>query len=378
MLSIYSITFKCNDFLQYRNVMVRIWVMFVCLKRRHYNKSPLVWLSCTTHWENNFPQMYNLWKRWPTTFDEYSVENTHSILRAQTNQSDTSEQLTKKAKIIIFGSKEHQMNFRSTFTPPKQFAFSLQQLQFLKTKCAQFLTTIIRKIHSHPEPVSKTVKKRTKYVCLPDLFGPVDMKYTVLPIGYHSSVEPEESCRSDLFTCQVENHDETWALLEGCGHSFHNICLQEAGCCPLCKQFLSQKVRELGTVARNAILHPKDENIEDINPDIQNDDNNDDDSCNDMPDTGTLKAANQSNIKELKQTINKLNSALSSLGQAKPPSFHHRPSNTGKPSQAIQKNNIATSTTRNVCAATSQRMPQNVQKMWKSLCLNNLTKWQQL
>ena len=216
VLSIYSMTFKRNDFLQYRNAMVRIWVMFVCLKRRHYNKSPLVWLSCTTHWENNFPQLYNLWKRWPTIFDEYSVENTHSILRAQTNQSDTSEQLTKKAK-IIFGSKEHQMNFRSTFTPPKQFTFSLQQLQFLKTKCAQFLTTIISKIHSHPEPVSRTVKKRTKYVCLPDLFGPVDMKYTVLPIGYHSSVEPEESCRCDLFTCQVENHDETWALLEGCG-----------------------------------------------------------------------------------------------------------------------------------------------------------------
>ena len=101
VLSIYTITFKRNDFLQYRSAMIRVWVMFVCLERRHYNKSPLVWLSCNTHWETNFPQLYNLWKKWPTIFDEYPVENTHSILQAQTHQSDTAEQLTKKAKIIL-------------------------------------------------------------------------------------------------------------------------------------------------------------------------------------------------------------------------------------------------------------------------------------
>ncbi len=39
VLSIYTITFKRNDFFQCRNAMVRIWVMFLCLKRRHYNKS---------------------------------------------------------------------------------------------------------------------------------------------------------------------------------------------------------------------------------------------------------------------------------------------------------------------------------------------------
>ena len=322
VLSIYTITFKRNDFLQYRSAMIRIWVMFVCLKRRHYKKSPLVWLSCTTHWENNVPQLYSLWKKWPTIFDEYPVENTHSILRAQTHQSDTAEQLTKKAK-IIFGSKERQMNFRSAFTPPKQFTFSLQQLQFLKT-------TIISKIHSHPAPVSKIVKKRTKYVRLPDLFGPVDMKYTVLPVGYHSSVEPDESCRCDLSTCCVENHEQPWEFFEGCGHSFHKSCLQEAAFCPLCKQFLSNKVQELATVARNAILHPKDDNIDDINPDNQNNDNNDDDSCNDMPDSNTLKSANQCDLNELKQTVNKLNSAISSLGKAKPPLLHHSTVKTGR------------------------------------------------
>ena len=59
VLSIYTLTFKRNDFLQYCNAMVRIWVMFVCLKHRHYNKSLLVWLSCTAHWGKNFPELYN-------------------------------------------------------------------------------------------------------------------------------------------------------------------------------------------------------------------------------------------------------------------------------------------------------------------------------
>ena len=264
------------------------------------------------------------------------------------------------------------MNFRSTFTPSKQFTFSLQQLQFLKTKCAQFLTTIISKIHSHPEPVSKTVKKRTKYVCLPDLFGPVDMRYTVLPLSYHSSVEPEEGCRCDISSCQVENDAEPWELFEGCGHSFHNICLQETGC-PLCKQFLSQKVQELGSVARDAILHPEDKDITDINlnPEIPNIDDDDNDSCNNTPECSTFKSTSPSNLRELKETINKLNSAISSLGQAKQPLLHHRPSNTSKPRQAKKKNNTATSTTKNVCIATSQQpcqtaaateCPKNVKK----------------
>lgn len=140
--------------------------MFVCLKRRHYNKSPLVWLSYMAHWGKTFPELYNLWRKCPTIlFDEYPLENTHnSILRSQTNQSDTAEQLTRKAK-IIFGPKERQMNFRSTFTLPKQFNFCLQRLQFLKTKCAQFLTTIINNSHSHPGSASKTIKKGTK-ICM--------------------------------------------------------------------------------------------------------------------------------------------------------------------------------------------------------------------
>ena len=68
----------------------------------------------------------------------------------------------------------------------------------------------------------------------------------------------------------------------------------------------------MATVARNAILHPKDEDIDDLNPDNQNNDNNDDDSCNDMPDSSTLKSANQSNLGQ-QESLSGCNFALLSL-----------------------------------------------------------------
>ena len=39
LLSIYSISFKLNHFSEYFCAIIRIWIMFACLQRRHYNKA---------------------------------------------------------------------------------------------------------------------------------------------------------------------------------------------------------------------------------------------------------------------------------------------------------------------------------------------------
>ena len=39
VLSIYGISFKLNNFSDYFRAMIRIWIMFTCLQRRHYNKA---------------------------------------------------------------------------------------------------------------------------------------------------------------------------------------------------------------------------------------------------------------------------------------------------------------------------------------------------
>ena len=112
VLSIYSISFKLNNFAEYFRAMIRIWIMFTCLNRHHYNKALLVWINMCSHWGKHSPELYKLLRNYITIFDEYPVENTHSILRPQTKSSDSADQLRKKAK-TIFQSKEKLCNFRS-------------------------------------------------------------------------------------------------------------------------------------------------------------------------------------------------------------------------------------------------------------------------
>ena len=118
VLTIYTVTFKLNNFTEYFHGMIRIWTMFVCLERRHYNKAPLVWLAMVTHWGMHYPGLYQMLQSNLVLFDEYPVENAHSIIRARTNDSDTAEQLIQKAKLpfklnkprLISGNTLHPLN----------------------------------------------------------------------------------------------------------------------------------------------------------------------------------------------------------------------------------------------------------------------------
>lgn len=256
VLSIYSISFKLNNFTEYFRAMIRIWVMFTCLKRRHYNKAPLVWINMCSHWGKYAPQLYELLQNHISIFDEYPVENTHSILRAQTNAYDSAEQLRKKAQ-SIFQSKERQSHFRSFFTAPKQFSFSQQQLHFLKVRCAQILSSMLMTIPQSPVQIpSSRNRNSTTRINLPTICPNEVMKTTVLPLGYHGDVPPDQTKTCDLPECQVSNADEEWIVLNGCFHSFHIICLDGSTFCPLCKSFLQKKVNELGGIAKEAILNP--------------------------------------------------------------------------------------------------------------------------
>lgn len=58
VLTIYSTSFKLNNFFEYFNAMIRIWTMFMCLERYHYDKAPLVWIAMCTYWVINNPDLY--------------------------------------------------------------------------------------------------------------------------------------------------------------------------------------------------------------------------------------------------------------------------------------------------------------------------------
>ena len=92
-LTTYNILFKLNRLDDYFYAICRLWVMFFCFRRRHYNKSPLVWFSNVLFWKDGggSRDIYNVFAENLSVIDEYFVEHVHSVIRRQTKVSGTDE-----------------------------------------------------------------------------------------------------------------------------------------------------------------------------------------------------------------------------------------------------------------------------------------------
>ena len=192
VLSMYSIVFKCNDYQLYCKSLLRVWVMFMVFHRRHYDKAMLVVLSHFKYWQENKHPMYNTLCQALPAFDEYPVENFHSLLRARTNATDNADQITLKTKEIDTCKQEMQP-FQAMFVPTKKFHFSKKSITKLKVKAAEFLTKKFGVLHNNPGqavllPKARRQNKQTTKWQLPNLFGSKVVTNRVLPLGF-SSVE---------------------------------------------------------------------------------------------------------------------------------------------------------------------------------------------
>ena len=239
VLSIYSVTFKLNNFSEYFNAIVRIWNMFLCLQRHHYDKALLVWLSMCAYWGINNPALFEMFRSHLLIFDEYPVENAHSIIRSKTNHHDSVESLRKKAKAAFESKHTTQVNFQEHFSKTSSVLFSQNQLVNLKAKCAKVIAQILKSIATSPGKAVFTGSGKSEKVLLPRIFGKEPQKRKILPLGYQSLEQPSEKNRCDLPECRVVG-DEQWTLL-ACSHSYHVSCLSQPQCCPLCQDFLKTK-----------------------------------------------------------------------------------------------------------------------------------------
>jgi len=68
------------------------------------------------YWGIHNPDFYLMLRLFLLMFDEYPVENAHSITRSKANNSDTVEQLQQNAK-ASFRAKAAKCTFKSYFTP---------------------------------------------------------------------------------------------------------------------------------------------------------------------------------------------------------------------------------------------------------------------
>ena len=178
-----------------------------------------------SHWGKHTPQLYNILRNYIAIFDEYLVENTHSILHSQTKGSDSADELRKRAK-SVFQSKGKQSDYRSFFITPRQFSFSHNQLRLLKVRCAQALSSMFIKISQSQFSSNNSCNTSVPtHVILPTMSPNKNKKMTVLPLGYHCDIKPDQTKKCDLPLCNIFCQDENWTLLHGCFHSFIPWCL---------------------------------------------------------------------------------------------------------------------------------------------------------
>ena len=190
VLSIYSIVFKCNNYELYCESLLKCWIMFVVFRRRHYNKALLITLSLFQYWQENAHSMFDTVRKYLVAFDEYPVENFHSVLRARTKETDTPEQIAFKAKEIE-ACKHELHSFNSVFVPPRKFNYSSKKINTLKAKAAEFLTSKFESINNQSNVASQQprVRGQPKYITkwkLPNLFADKIVNNRVLPLGYTS------------------------------------------------------------------------------------------------------------------------------------------------------------------------------------------------
>ena len=187
VLTIHAVSFKLNKFKEYQNAVIRIWTMFLCFKRRHYNKSPLVWLSQILYWQQENPKLSHAVASNVAAIDEYRVENTHSIIGGNTTETDTPEQLSRKAK-AVFTAKASMKNFKSSFTPPKNYTFSRSQLDHLKIQCSETLTEIFE-MAANPEQCTNEIPSF--------LDNKIPVNTRMLPLGYQTVRKPSSKRACD-------------------------------------------------------------------------------------------------------------------------------------------------------------------------------------
>lgn len=98
--------------------------------------------------------MHQIIQNFVVAFDEYPMENFHSVLRARTKETDTAEQLGEKAKEIDVCKNEMQA-LQPSFVPPKKFNFSRKRINHLKQRAVEFLVTKFKAIISKPGRASQ-------------------------------------------------------------------------------------------------------------------------------------------------------------------------------------------------------------------------------
>ena len=132
-------------------------------------------------------------------------------------------------------------NFKSSFTPPKNYTFSRSQLDHLKIQCSETLTEIFE-MDSNPEECIEIPSFLDKKI-------PVDAR--MLPLGYNTERKPSSKRACDWPGWSQPDPYENVDNMRGCAHAFHNSC---ANVCMICQAHLKKRIEELAPIIQKGLF----------------------------------------------------------------------------------------------------------------------------
>ncbi|CAG8551119.1 2223_t:CDS:2, partial [Ambispora gerdemannii] len=154
-----------------------------------------------------------------------TVENYHSLIRRQTRETDTPEQLSRTARVI--NCLRHDNVFQSTFVSTTKYPYCKEDLIGLTNKVSIFLLELFADIKNNTGKSEWTKRDKNKVSChLATLNIDVDQQH--LPMAFSSEYppfDPSEKCHLQN-SCKILQSTSDQSISLPCGHIYHQCCLQ--------------------------------------------------------------------------------------------------------------------------------------------------------
>ncbi|RHZ86530.1 hypothetical protein Glove_50g9 [Diversispora epigaea] len=243
-LDIYTILFRRNNFDQYIETIFRLWTVMRRFGRKNYDKIMLALISDIQYWTFIQHPIINTLRNNLRMFDEYPVENFHSLVRRHTSGKVTcGEWLRRDAMFIDYHRNDNQ--FAQSFAPKRSYPYTKKNLDLMAKRTAIFLLQFFEKLwincgKAERKMEGARIKKPYYY------FPPLSKRFSfgAIPLGYHSSHLPNQNQFCDYENCDFIFNTNGIVLI--CRHAYHEECFDRIGLkCQYCFEYLSASIDEL-------------------------------------------------------------------------------------------------------------------------------------
>ncbi|CAG8803206.1 7115_t:CDS:2, partial [Gigaspora rosea] len=243
-LDIYTILFRGNHFDEYVSTVFRLWSVMKRFNWHNYDKILLAFISDIHYWKMTGHSIIDTLKNHLNIFDEYPVENFHSLLRHHTNAKvNTAKSLRRDA--LFIDNLRHNNDFITSFASKRDYPYTKKDLDELVKATAIFLLDFFENVWKYQGKMEKKVEGKIikKVYCY---FPYIECRFPLgaLLLGYHSQTIPSQHNFCDRINCFEIVDNRINVLI--CGHAYHEKCFQLQGLrCKHCFLYLSKAIDDL-------------------------------------------------------------------------------------------------------------------------------------